>query len=218
MSQALARVLTGHSEPGGRLPTTFPLRLEHNPSYGNFPGENDEVHYGEGVLVGYRWYEARHLPVRFPFGHGLSYTTFAIGEPRPSTTSLAVGGTLTLDVAVTNVGERAGSEVVQCYVAPSAPRLTRPPKELKAFAKVHLEPGESTVVSLVLDRRAFAYWDPGSPEHDALVTRRPFMAHGGQDTTAPAPGWRIDPGRYELHVGRSSADIAHVVAIDLSAP
>jgi beta-glucosidase len=218
MSQALARVLTGHSEPGGRLPTTFPLRLEHNPSYGNFPGENDEVHYGEGVLVGYRWYEARHLPVRFPFGHGLSYTTFAIGEPRPSTTSLAVGGTLTLDVAVTNVGDRAGSEVVQCYVAPSAPRLTRPPKELKAFAKVHLEPGESTVVSLVLDRRAFAYWDPGSPEHDALVTRRPFMAHGGQDTTAPAPGWRIDPGRYELHVGRSSADIAHVVAIDLSAP
>jgi beta-glucosidase len=216
MSQALARVLTGHSEPGGRLPTTFPLRLEHNPSYGNFPGENDEVEYGEGLLVGYRWYEARRLPVRFPFGHGLSYTTFAIGEPRPSTTTLAAGDTVTVDVAVTNVGDRPGSEVVQCYVAPRAPRLTRPPKELKAFAKVRLEPGESTVVSLVLDRRAFAYWDPGSPEHDALVARRPFMARGGKDETARAPGWRVDPGHYELHVGRSSADIAHVVPIDLT--
>ena len=81
MANALADVLFGDAEPGGRLPTTFPVRLEHNPSYGNFPGEIGEVRYGEGVLVGYRWYEARHLPTRFPFGHGLSYTTFALGEP-----------------------------------------------------------------------------------------------------------------------------------------
>jgi beta-glucosidase len=216
MSTALARVLVGESAPGGRLPTTFPIRLEHNPSFGNFPGENDEVRYGEGVLVGYRWYEARDLPVRFPFGHGLSYTTFTIGAPVASTTSIAVDGTVTLDVPVTNAGDRAGSEVVQCYVAPPAPRVVRPPKELKAFAKVHLEPRETRVVSLALDGRAFAYWDPGSPEHDVVVARRPFMGRVGHDVTAAAPGWRVDPGRYELQVGRSSADIAHVVPIDIT--
>ena len=81
MANALADMLVGDAEPGGRLPTTFPVRLEHNPSFGNFPGENGEVRYGEGVLVGYRWYEARRLPTRFPFGHGLSYTPFAIGAP-----------------------------------------------------------------------------------------------------------------------------------------
>ena len=74
-------MLFGDAEPGGRLPTTFPVRLEHNPSYGNFPGENGEVRYGEGVLMGYRWYDARRLPTRFPFGHGLSYTTFELGAP-----------------------------------------------------------------------------------------------------------------------------------------
>jgi hypothetical protein len=87
---------------------------------------------------------------------------------------------------------------------------------LKAFAKVHLEPRETRVVSLALDGRAFAYWDPGSPEHDVVVARRPFMGRVGHDVTAAAPGWRVDPGRYELQVGRSSADIAHVVPIDIT--
>ena len=90
MGNALADVLFGDAEPGGRLPTTFPVRLEHNPSYGNFPGEYGELRYGEGVLMGYRWYEARHLPTRFPFGHGLSYSTFTIGEPTVSTDGDAV--------------------------------------------------------------------------------------------------------------------------------
>ena len=81
MADAIVDVLTGEAEPAGRLPTTFPVRLEHNPSFGNFPGENGEIRYGEGLLVGYRWYDARGLPTRFPFGHGLSYTTFAIGAP-----------------------------------------------------------------------------------------------------------------------------------------
>ena len=81
MANALADVVLGDAEPGGRLPTTLPVLLEHNPSFGNFPGENGEVRYGEGVLVGYRWYDARQLPTRFPFGHGLSYTSFAFGEP-----------------------------------------------------------------------------------------------------------------------------------------
>jgi beta-glucosidase len=188
MANALADILVGDAEPAGRLPTTFPVRLEHNPSFGNFPGENGEVRYGEGVLVGYRWYEARHLPTRFPFGHGLSYSTFALGEPEVAP---ADDGTVTVTVPVTNTGDRRGAEVVQCYVAPPRPsRVVRPPKELKAFVKVWLDPGEQTIATLTLDERAFAYWDRGEP------------------------GWRVDPGTYELHVGRSSADVAHVVSVE----
>ena len=214
MSAGLAEVLAGDAEPAGRLPTTFPVRLEHNPSYGNFPGENGEVRYGEGVLVGYRWYEARRLPVRFPFGHGLSYTTFALGAPRPSAEWFTPGGTLTVEVDVTNTGGRRGAEVVQCYVAPRAPRLVRPPKELKAFAKVWLDPGETATATLALDDRAFAYWDPGDPDRAELQARLgggPFGLEGG----TREPGWRVDPGAYELHVGRSSADIAHVVPVEV---
>jgi beta-glucosidase len=196
MANAIADIVTGDAEPGGRLPTTLPVLLEHNPSFGNFPGENGEVHYGEGVLVGYRWYEARRIPPRFPFGHGLSYTSFAIGTPEVAVD--ATGERVTVSVPVTNTGVRRGSEVVQCYVAPPQPsRLTRPPKELKAFAKVTLDPGESVTASLVLDERAFAYWDPG----DARVG----------DAT---PGWRVDPGTYALQVGRSSVDITHVVSVE----
>ncbi len=193
MANALADIVLGDAEPGGRLPTTLPLRLEHNPSFGNFPGENGEIRYGESVLVGYRWYDARQLPTRFPFGHGLSYTSFVIGEPE----IVDDGDRVTVSVAVTNAGGRRGSEVVQCYVGPPQPsRLVRPPRELKAFAKVTLDPGEQTIVTLDLDERAFAYWDPGNPR--------------SEDST---PGWRVDPGTYTIHVGRSSADIAHVVSL-----
>jgi beta-glucosidase len=190
MGNALADVLFGDAEPGGRLPTTFPERLEHNPSYGNFPGEFGELRYGEGVLMGYRWYEARRLPTRFPFGHGLSYSTFAFGEPIVQVD----GEVVTVRVGVTNTGDRRGAEVVQCYVAPPpSSRVTRAPKELKAFIKTQLDPGESTTAELTLDARAFAYWDPSAGEHG---------------------DWRVDPGTYELHVGRSSADIAHVVSVE----
>jgi beta-glucosidase len=220
MANALVDVLTGEREPGGRLPTTFPVRLEHNPSFGNFPGENGHVRYGESVLVGYRWYEARRLPTRFPFGHGLSYTSFEFGEPALSGTP---GQTLTVEVAVTNTGSRRGSEVVQCYVAPRQPRLTRPPKELKAFAKVELDPGETRTVSLELSDRAFAYWDPGDPgwpeRKERLAATVPFPT-GTVDgppasRRATEPGWRVDPGVYELHIGRSSADITHVREVEV---
>jgi beta-glucosidase len=190
MGNALAAVLFGDEEPGGRLPTTFPVRLEQNPSFGNFPGEFGEIRYGESVLVGYRWYEARHLPTRFPFGHGLSYTTFALGVP-----TVASGiDTVTVTVPVTNTGTRRGAEVVQCYVAPPHPsRVIRPPKELKAFAKVWLDPGEQHDAELTLDARAFSYWDPSAGD---------------------AGEWHLEPGTYQLHVGRSSADIAHVVSVE----
>jgi len=220
MANALVDVLVGASEPAGRLPTTFPMRLEHNPSYGNFPGENGQIRYGEGVLVGYRWYEARRLPVRFPFGHGLSYTTFTIGEPRPSSGELPSGATLTVDVPVTNTGGRRGAEVVQCYVAPLSSRVVRPPKELKAFAKVWLDPGETATVRLELDDRAFAYWEPGDPDWAAIQARLagsvPVPAGRGAERRTE-PGWYVDAGRYELHIGRSSHDVAHLVPITVKA-
>jgi beta-glucosidase len=217
MADAIVDVLTGGAEPAGRLPTTFPVRLEHNPSYGNFPGENGEVRYGEGLFVGYRWYDARRLPTRFPFGHGLSYTTFSIGDPH-----VVVAGPdgPRVTVPVTNTGTRRGAEVVQCYVAPRRSRLVRPVKELKAFAKVWLDPGETQTVTLELDaERAFAYWDPGDRTPPGASTGPagiPALGGGASRWRAPADaGWTVDPGDYDLHVGRSATDIAHVVTVTL---
>jgi beta-glucosidase len=216
MGPALADVLTGAAEPAGRLPTTFPVALEHNPAYGNFPGERGQARYGEGVLVGYRWYEARRLPTRFPFGHGLSYTSFAIGAPRASAATFSPGTTLTVEVPVTNTGDRRGAEVVQCYVAPLDATLVRPPKELRAFAKVWLDPGETATVTLELGDRAFAAWDPGDRDWPQLRRRLGSSPLVADDPDRPTePGWRIEPGRYELHIGRSSADAAHVVPITI---
>ena len=213
MANALVDVLTGAADPGGRLPTTMPLVLEHNPSFGNFPGEADEVRYGEGLLVGYRWYEARHLPVRFPFGHGLSYTTFEIGPPVLSSPAFTSGEALDVDVTVRNTGARAGSEVVQCYVAPPASRVPRPEKELKGFAKVHLDAGQSQTVRLRLDDRSFAHWDRGNLQRAALKARVAVLPPSS--TEPRGAGWRIEPGEYVLHIGRSSADIAHTATVSV---
>ncbi len=222
-ANALVDVLLGDAEPGGRLPTTLPLRLEHSPAYGNFPGESSEVRYGEGLLIGYRWYEARRLPVRFPFGHGLSYTTFEIGKPRLASSRLGAGERLRVEVPVTNTGARRGSEVVQLYVAPpgggsgSPERHLRAVKELRAFAKVHLDPGESTTVILELGERSFAYYDLVDEDWPEMAGRRhnPVAhVHDGPLHHRKA-GWYVDGGTYQLHVGRSSADIAHVVDVEV---
>jgi beta-glucosidase len=207
MAAAVADILIGGSEPGGRLPTTIPLRLEHSPSHDNFPGENGELRYGEGLFMGYRGFEHRCISPRYPFGHGLGYTRFELGEPRLSAGTFTPGGTLTVSVEVRNVGDRAGSEVVQCYVAPEAPRLPRPPKELKAFARVHLEPGASTVIELRLDDRSFAYWDPGQPDWDQVAARFTQISPQIAAHDRRRPGWQVDPGGYGVLVGRSSADI-----------
>jgi beta-glucosidase len=214
---AVVDVLTGAADPGGRLPHTIPERLEHNPSFGNFPPENGEIRYGEGLLVGYRWYDARHLPTAFPFGHGLSYGSFELGAPVLSSSTFVPGSVLTIDVPVTNVGDRRGSEVVQCYVGHPDARVQRPPKELKAFAKVALDPRQSTVVRLELDDRAFAYWRAVDPVAAALAARvdtwltstTPAEADGGQG------GWTVDPGTYVVHVGRSSADLRHSLSVEV---
>ncbi len=218
MGHAVVDVLGGRTDPGGRLPTSIPERLEHNPSFGNFPAENGQLRYGEGLLMGYRWYEARHLPVRAPFGHGLSYTSFEIGPPQLSAPTFEPGTPLRVEVTVANTGDRPGWEVVQCYVGQVGPSVLRPPKELKAFAKVWLDPGASTTVSLDLGERAFAHWravDPVSAELAAnlqtwLTSSRP---PSGIEARA---GWVIDAATYQLHVGRSSADIAHVVDVEVA--
>ncbi|MBD7996715.1 glycoside hydrolase family 3 C-terminal domain-containing protein [Arthrobacter sp. Sa2CUA1] len=153
---AIADVLFGVVNPSGRLAETIPLRLEDNPSWLNFPGEQGHVRYGEGVLVGYRYYTTAGVQVRYPFGHGLSYTTFETSDLELETLS---EDTVTVHVTVTNTGDRAGKHVVQVYVATTAGPVRRPARELRAFTKVSLEAGESKRVALKLDRRAFAYWD-----------------------------------------------------------
>jgi beta-glucosidase len=218
MGEALADVLVGAAEPGGRLPTTIPFRLEHSPSHTNFPGENGELRYGEGVFMGYRGYEHTDRSPRFPFGHGLSYTTCEIGEPTLSAATLAPGAPITVSVPVVNTGGRGGSEVVQAYVAPASTRLARPPKELKAFAKVWLEPGETKTVDLVLDARSFAYWDPGQDDWEAVKSMSPDMFNVlTPGAERRARGWQVDAGRYELLIGRSSRDIGASCSIEVPA-
>ncbi|MCU1377199.1 MAG: beta-glucosidase [Acidimicrobiales bacterium] len=215
MANGLVDVLTGRADPSGRLPMTFPERIEHAPAFGNFPGEHGEVRYGEGVLVGYRWYEARHLPVRFPFGHGLSYTTFELGTPEVSGDE-----PMLVRVRVTNTGSRSGGEVVQLYVEPVDPKVVRPPKELKAFAKVWLEAGKSATVTLALTERAFAHWSPDPAPYEAIKERQRTSTVSiapSSGETPPPKGWHVEPGEYRLHVGRSSADIQHIVPVTISA-
>ena len=209
MANALADVLFGENEPSGRLPTTFPVRLEHNPSYGNFPGENGQVRYGEGVFVGYRWYEARGLPVAYPFGHGLSYTTFEIGAPRVSATTFAAGAgdTLTVEVDVTNTGARRGAEVVQCYVAPRDPGVTRPREGAQGVRQGvararrdddrHARARRPRLLVLATGGRRTAARPHRAPDRRPRNRRR-HPIRGGASTRA----------RYDLHIGRSSAAAA----------
>jgi beta-glucosidase len=221
MSGALADIMTGDAEPGGRLPTSIPFRLEDNPSFGNFPGESSEVRYGEGLFVGYRWYDTRGIAPRYPFGHGLAYTTFSIGEPACPVSVFRSGDRLAVTVPVANTGSRGGSQVVQLYVAPLDAPVVRPEQELVAFAKVHLEPGEVRDVVLELDDRAFAYWDVGTAETIALRARVPDTGRPRPEAEERSPGWVVAPGSYELRVGSSSAAIAHrlrVVVPDAGSP
>jgi beta-glucosidase len=211
MSDALVDVLIGEADPGGRLPSTFPLRIEHTPAFGNFPGENGEVRYGEGLLMGYRWYDSRQLEVAFPFGHGLSYTEFEIGSP-----TVTIGQTVVVEIEVTNIGDLRGFEVIQLYVEPVDPAVVRPRKELKGFEKVELEPGESTVIEFVLDERAFAYWQPDGTDYAAAKEREAAMqisAAPDEPEDLKRTGWTVDSGEFRVHLGRSICDISHTVEV-----
>lgn len=215
LAEALVDVLLGEAEPAGRLPVTVPLRVEHTPAYGSFPGSNHRVAYSEGLLMGYRWYDTRALPTRFPFGHGGSYTSFSWGSP----TVGHDGDAVVVTVPVTNTGGRRGAEVVQAYVEPPESVLFRPRRELRAFAKVWLDPGETRAVVLHLDRRAFAYWDPGSTETAMLAERLgDAVLVPGDKGPAPVaiPGWYVQAGRHRVHLARSVEDVVQSVEVVLS--
>ncbi|MFK0242609.1 glycoside hydrolase family 3 C-terminal domain-containing protein [Microbacterium sp. NPDC090281] len=186
---AVADVLYGAVNPSGKLTETVPVRLEDNPSFGNFPGELGHVRYGEGLLVGYRWYDAKGIDVTFPFGHGLSYTTFEYGT---ATAEGGADGDIVVRVDVTNAGDRDGREVVQVYVAPAASIVQRAPRELKAFASVALAAGETRTVELVVRREDLAYWD-------IRVDR-----------------WVVEGGAYTVDVAASSRDIRSTVSVEVS--
>jgi beta-glucosidase len=180
---AVASVLLGEVNPSGKLPVTFPVCLEDSPAFINasYPGCR-EVNYGEGIFVGYRYYDKRDMYPLFPFGHGLSYTTFAYSDLKVAK-KVKAGERIKVTVKVKNTGKMSGKEVVQLYVADPESALPRPPKELKGFVKVALKPGQSKTVSFTLDERSLAYYDPVKK------------------------GWVAEPGEFEVMVGSSSRDI-----------
>lgn len=188
---SIADVLTGKINPSGRLAETFPLKLSDTPAFLNSPGENGQVRYGEGLYIGYRYYDAKDVPVLFPFGYGLSYTTFAYSAPRVSASAFKDVDGLMVEVDVTNTGAVAGKETVQVYVHDHASSLVRPPKELKGFAKVALEPGQTKTVKIQLDTRAFAFYNPAYKQ------------------------WITEDGKFDILVGASAADIRGKATVTL---
>ncbi len=192
-------VLFGDAEPGGRLAESIPEHVAQLPADRNFPGQPRRVEYREGLYVGYRFHDSAGVPARFPFGFGLSYTDFEWSDPELVVGDDAEGTDVEVRLRVTNVGDRAGSDVVQVYVRDVESTMYRPVKELKGFAKVHLAPGESSEVTIALDRRSFAVWDVAA--HD----------------------WLVEEGDFEIVVARSSVDVAatlahHVGSDDVLAP
>jgi beta-glucosidase len=180
---AIADILFGDVNPSGKLPDTFPARYEDNPAFINYPGEAGKVLYGEGIYVGYRYYDAKKLEPLFPFGHGLSYTTFKYSNLKVTPEKVKGDEKITVTMDVKNTGKRPGKEVVQLYISDIKARVARPPKELKAFSKVNLETGEAQTVTFTLDKQALSFWDAATHQ------------------------WEAEPGVFEVEVGSSSRDI-----------
>lgn len=184
---ALADILSGDVNPSGKLPFSIPVRLEdcaaHSFGERGYPGVDGQVHYDEGLLVGYRWHDTRKIPARYPFGHGLSYTSFRYSGVATDRKIYNPGDTITVSLEVTNTGMRPGAETVQLYASQKKPRLPRPAKELKGFCKTTLQPGESRVVSVEIPVADLAYYD------DTLQR------------------WVVDEDEFTIHAGASSADL-----------
>ena len=183
----IADILFGVVNPSGKLTTTFPKRMQDMPSYLSYPGENGRHYYSEGIHVGYRWYDAREIEPQYPFGFGLSYTSFAYSDLKLDRSALNVGEEVVASFIVTNTGAVAGKEAAQLYVSYGKPRLQRPKRELKSFAKVHLAPGESKRVSLTIPAADFALYDSGKGR------------------------WILDDDAVQIEIGSSSRDI-HLAA------
>lgn len=183
IGKAVCRILFGEVNPSAKLAETFPYRLEDNPSFLTGFGSGDHVRFAEGIFVGYRYYDKKKMNVRFPFGYGLSYTTFEYSDLRVSSEKINENDTLTVTVDVTNTGKTAGKEIVQLYVSDPDSTEIRPVKELKGFEKLYLEPGETKTAEFILDRHAFAYYEPGIKD------------------------WYVESGEFEILIGKSSRDI-----------
>lgn len=188
---SLADVIFGRVNPSGKLPMTFPVRLDDVAAHavGEYPGtkraDSDivDIRYNEGVMVGYRWFDTRKIRPLFAFGHGLSYTTFGYGKLSADTSKIGPDGALTLSVDVTNTGSRAGAETVQLYISDTKASVKRPAKELKNFAKIYLEPGQTKTVTFTVRPSDLAFFDAG------------------------AHAWKAEPGEFRAHVGAASDDI-----------
>jgi beta-glucosidase len=193
---ALASILFGDANPSGKLTVSLPKKFEDSPAAKTYPGQNLHTEYAEGIYVGYRYYDTKNVEPQFPFGFGLSYTTFEYSDLKviPLTTSsgsVKRKGTL-VSLKVKNSGSRAGAEVVQLYVHDGHAKIDRPTHELKAFSRVELKPGESQAIKLQLDRSAFEYWSPQTK------------------------AWTLDPGTFEIQIGASSRDIRLKAPIEIT--
>ena len=175
---AAVDLLYGRVNPSGHLAETWPARLQDNPSYLNFPGEDGVVTYAEGIFVGYRYYDKKELAVNFPFGHGLSYTSFAFSNLIVDKEKLTDQETVTVSVDVTNTGKIAGKAVIQLYVHDVKSTVRRPLRELRDFAKTELQPGETKTLFFTLDKRSFAYYEP--KVHDFFVESGEFIIEVGE--------------------------------------
>jgi beta-glucosidase len=182
-AQAIAEVLSGTIDPSGKLPVTMPKRWEDCSAYGSYPGANGETEYSDGILVGYRHFDTKNIAVRYPFGYGLSYAKFSIGDVNVTPVPKSTDNEYTVTASVENTGDVAGAEVVQVYVHDDSAKVLRPTKELKAFAKVFLPPKEKKNVELHLNTSSFAYYD--NVKHE----------------------WATSKGTYEILVGTSSRDL-----------
>jgi beta-glucosidase len=180
---AIADLLFGDANPSGKLAETFPKQLSDNPSFLNFPGEGDKVEYKESLFVGYRYYDTKNIEPLFPFGFGLSYTSFEYSHLSISNKEMKDSEAVTISVNVKNIGDRAGKEIIQLYVKDVASSVIRPEKELKGFEKVELLPGEEKTVTFSLDKRAFAYYN------------------------VELKDWHVETGDFEILIGKSSKEI-----------
>jgi beta-glucosidase len=180
---ALASILFGDANPSGKLPVSFPKKWEDSPAYGHYPGENLKVDYAEGIYVGYRYFDTKNVEPQFPFGFGLSYTTFEYSGLNVTPTKLVGERTIWVNLKVKNTGARAGAEVVQLYVHDGHSHIDRPTRELKGFQRVELKPGGEKIVRFELNRSALLYWSPDKKD------------------------WAGEPGTFQIQVGASSRDI-----------
>ena len=190
---ATVDLLFGAVSPSGKLAETFPMHLEDNPSYLNFPGNGDQVEYREGIYVGYRWYDTRKMPVRWAFGHGLSYTQFEYSNLRVNKEKIAQGEGVRVAIDVKNVGHMGAKEVVQLYVHSAHDGAARPEQELKGFEKVYIAPGKTETVEFELNPRAFAYYESAIRD------------------------WYVEGGAYEIRIGASSRDVRAAKTIEIEA-